>query len=86
MNVEEEVNLIKKSYQNIYIHSDVPARGGGLLNGLNSDDFDDDEYVDEDSEELMAIRNTGNRLGGQQVITTDVDDSLHQSVFCMYKE
>lgn len=45
----------------------MPARGGGggLLNGLNSDDLDDDDYVDEDSEELMAIRNTGNRLGGQ---------------------
>lgn len=44
----------------------MPARGhgGGLVNGLNSDDLDDDEYVDEDSEELMAIRNTGNRLGG----------------------
>lgn len=46
----------------------MPAHGGGgLLNGLNSDDLDDDdEYIDEDSEELMAIKNTGNRLGGQQ--------------------
>jgi hypothetical protein len=46
----------------------VPARGGGgLLNGLNSDDLDDDdEYVDEDSDELTLIKNTGNRLGGQQ--------------------
>lgn len=43
----------------------MPARGVGLVNGLSSHDLDDDEYVDEDSEELMAIRNTGNRLGGQ---------------------
>jgi hypothetical protein len=39
--------------------------GGGLLNGLNSEDQEDeDDYIDEDSEELMAIKNTGNRLGG----------------------
>lgn len=71
--------------QKMLKHTDVPARGGGLLNGLNSDDLDDDDYIDEDSEELMAIRHTGgsiNRLGGQ---TTRVfDDSRHQSVFCMY--
>lgn len=48
----------------------MPARGGGggLFNGLNSDDLDDDDYIDEDSEELMAIRNTGNRLGGQSIM------------------
>lgn len=56
----------KKFISSIVIQTDVPARGGGggLLNGLNSDDLDDDDYVDEDSEELLAIRNTGNRLGG----------------------
>lgn len=59
--------FIIKKYQ-----TDVPARGGsaggGLFNGLNSDDLDDDEaYIDEDSDELMAIRNTGNRLGGQAI-------------------
>lgn len=44
---------------------DMPARvGGGSLNGLSPEDLDDDEYID-DSDELMAIRNTGNRLGGQ---------------------
>ena len=60
------------SYHNI----DVPARiGGGLLNGLSSDDLDDDEYVDEDSDELMAIRNTGNRLGGQTTLTIHVSRS-----------
>lgn len=49
----------------------MPARGGGgLLNGLNSDDSDDDDYVDEDSDELMAIKNTGNRLGGQSIRST----------------
>lgn len=46
------------------LYADVPARGGGLINGLNSDDLDDDEYIEEDSDELMAIKNTGNRLGG----------------------
>lgn len=61
---------------------DAPARGGGggLVNGLNSDDLDDDEYIDEDSEELMAIRVSGNRLGGQQILT---DDDNCQC-FCMF--
>jgi hypothetical protein len=46
----------------------MPVRGGGgLLNGLN-DDSDDEDYVDEDSDELLAIKNTGNRLGGQKVL------------------
>lgn len=60
----------------------MPARGGGgLLNGLNSEDLDDDtDYVDEDSEELMAIKNTGNRLGGQQHIFA-FDNSRYQLVF-----
>lgn len=61
--------------------TDVPARGsgGGLFNGLSSDDLDDDEaYVDEDSDELMAIRNTGNRLGGQ---ASSTHDSRYQSAF-----
>lgn len=53
---------------------------GGLLNGLNSDDLDDDDYNDEDSEELMS--NRGNRLGGLPIRTSD--DSRYQSVFCMY--
>lgn len=58
--------LNKLSYQNI----DVPARvDGSFLNGLNSDDLDDDEYIDEDSDELMALRNTGNRLGGQIILS-----------------
>ena len=50
----------------------MPARGGGggLINGLSSDDIDEDEYVDEDSEELMAIKNTGNRLGEKQKVST----------------
>lgn len=52
----------------------MPARGvgGGSLNGLSSDDLDDDEYIDEDSDELMAIRNTGNRLGGQPILMIHV--------------
>ncbi|CRL03761.1 CLUMA_CG016446, isoform A [Clunio marinus] len=62
------------------IQRHMSARGGGgMLNGLNSDDFDDDDYIDEDSDELMAIRNTGNRLGLQPIRTTD--DSQYQSVF-----
>lgn len=72
-------SFIIKKYQ-----TDVPARGGssggGLFNGLSSDDLDDDEaYVDEDSDELMAIRNTGNRLGGQAKRSTH--DSRYQSAF-----
>lgn len=48
----------------------MPARvDGSFLNGLNSDDLDDDEYIDEDSDELMALRNTGNRLGGQIILS-----------------
>lgn len=75
----------RESYHNsISNYTDMPARprGGGLLNGLNSDDLDDDDdYIDEESEEYMQIGDTGgsiNRLGGQPICTAD--DSRHHSV------
>lgn len=61
-----EKKLCLSNHEENNNQTDVPARGsgGGLFNGLNSEDLDDDEAY-EDSDELMAIRNTGNRLGGQ---------------------
>ncbi|KAG5677833.1 hypothetical protein PVAND_007556 [Polypedilum vanderplanki] len=52
---------------------------GGLANGLNTDDLDDDEdYNEEESDELMTMSNMGNRFSGLPIRTTD--DSRYQSV------
>lgn len=49
------------------------------INGSNLDDFEDDDYEDSDE---MAMSETGNRLGGLPIRTTD--DLRYQSEFCMY--
>lgn len=74
---QEEENLIIK------IYADMSARVGGFSNGIEEND--DDEYVDEDSDELLSVRSAGgsiNRLGGLPIRTAD--DLRYQSVFSMY--
>lgn len=44
------------------------------MNGLGSDDLEDDDYMEEDSEEIAFRKETGNRLGGKFIST---DDAAH---------
>lgn len=72
---EEFHNCLSKDLQR---HTSARG-GGGLLNGLNSDDLDDDDYIDEDSEELMAIKHTGNRLGLRDKTTLNLQNESNGS-------
>lgn len=64
-------------------YPDLAARM--VANGLNTDDLDDDEdYKEEESDELMAMSNVGNRIFGKRLPIRTTDDSRYHSVLCMY--